>query len=156
VVKAAARRIVADHCTFDVRCEDGEVQVVMIQGQANVLAGGAPDNARPAVLQRGDRLVSDRGSDHRDKPNLTRMLAWQSGSAVFENDTLSDAVREMNLYSSEKLEIADRRVMGMRVSGVYRVGDNVGFARSVSLLLPVTIDRQNDRIVLSASDLQAR
>src|SRR6202012_5616302 len=36
VVQAAERRIVATRCNFDVRCDDGKVQVVLIHGEADV------------------------------------------------------------------------------------------------------------------------
>jgi transmembrane sensor len=155
IVQAAGRRIVANQCTFDVRCEDGDVQVVLIRGRASIQGadGQALAAARPSeTMQAGDRVVARGDRIRRDRPNLTPLLAWQTGSAVFENETLAGAIQEMNRYSSEKLEAADARVSDMRVSGVYRVGDNVSFARSISRLLPVTVDRQGDRLLLTAAD----
>jgi transmembrane sensor len=155
IVQAAERRIIAGQCTFDVRCEDGNVQVVLIRGRADIQSAantGSGPAPQQQMLQAGDRLVANGGHIRRDRPNLTPLLAWQTGSAVFENETLMDAVREMNRYSPEQLEVADSRVQGMRVSGVYRVGDNAAFARSISRLLPVNVDRLNDRLVLTAVD----
>ena len=40
----------------------------------------------------------------------------------------------------------------MKVSGVYRVGDNTNFARSLSRLLPVEIRVVDDRIQLVGDD----
>ena len=40
IVQAAEKKIVATRCNFDVRCEDGKVQVVLIHGEADVEAGG--------------------------------------------------------------------------------------------------------------------
>ena len=44
VVEAAQRRIVADHCNFDVRCDGEKVQVVLIHGEADIHpeAAGSP------------------------------------------------------------------------------------------------------------------
>jgi transmembrane sensor len=157
IVQAAERRIVANQCNFDVRCEDGKVQVVLIGGEAAMQPVGSPNIPRPQdVLRAGDRIVVEGGSNRRDRPNLTPLLAWQTGSAVFENETLADAVQEMNRYSSEKLEVADPRVKALRVSGVYRVGDNTAFARSISRLLPVNVDRRIDRLMLTAADSDSR
>jgi len=153
IVRAAERRIVANQCNFDVRCEDGKVQVVLISGEAAMQPAGSPNTRRPQdVLRTGDRVVVEGGSNRRDRPNLTPLLAWQTGSAVFENETLADAVQEMNRYSSEKLEVDDPRVKALRVSGVYRVGDNTAFARSISRLLPVNVDHRVDRLILTAAD----
>jgi transmembrane sensor len=157
IVEAARRKIIATQCNFDVHCEDGKVQVVLISGRADILPiASAFSLSRPSrseTLHGGDRLVSSDDDDRRDKPNLTPLLAWQSGSAIFENEALSEAIREMNRYSSEKLEVADDRVGRLRVSGVYRVGDNAAFARSIAKLLPIAVDRQGDRLVLTGADL---
>jgi len=58
----------------------------------------------------------------------------------------------MNRYSMLKLEIADNRISNMRVSGVYRVGDNAMFARALSHLLPIELRVANDQIQLLGDD----
>lgn len=159
VVQAAERRIIAGPCNFDVRCENGQVQVVLISGEVRVKSDDTQARNAKAdalLLRAGDRLIAQANRTRRDRPNLTPLLAWQTGSAMFENETLADAVREMNRYSSEKLELADERARTLRVSGVYRVGDNVSFARSVSRLLPLNVDRHGNRIVLTASESEDR
>jgi transmembrane sensor len=153
VVQAAERRIITRQCNFDVRCEDGKVQVVMIRGDAAIgsarsLRSEGSEAAK--TLHAGDRLVADGVKDRLDRPNLKPLVAWQSGAAIFEDERLGDAISEMNRYSSEKLEIADASVKRLRVSGVYHVGDNAGFARSVSKFLPISVSRQGDHLVLSA------
>ena len=52
IVEAAERRIVATRCNFDVRCEDGEVQVVLIHGEADVKPASAP-TAQGETLRSG-------------------------------------------------------------------------------------------------------
>jgi transmembrane sensor len=74
------------------------------------------------------------------------LLAWHTGQAIFENGRLSDAVAEMNRYSTVKLAIGDPQTGFLRVSGIYSVGDNVAFANSVSRLLPVRIVQGEGRI----------
>jgi transmembrane sensor len=81
--------------------------------------------------------------ERRDRPNLNHLLAWQSGSVVFENTDLAEAVQEMNRYSTARLEV-DPSVAGLKVSGVYRVGDNEAFARSIAKLLPITVRQEED------------
>ena len=44
IVEAAEHRIVATRCNFDVRCEDGQVQVVLIHGEADVKPASAPNS----------------------------------------------------------------------------------------------------------------
>lgn len=57
IVEAAEHRIVATRCNFDVRCEDGQVQVVLIRGEADVKPSSASDG-RGERLRAGERLVA--------------------------------------------------------------------------------------------------
>jgi transmembrane sensor len=144
VVEAAAKRIVAGRTTFDVRRDGERVSVVLIQGQASVDG---------AAVKAGQRLIASQALATVDQPNLTQMLAWQTGQAIFDNQTLAEAVAEMNRYSTVKLKIADRGIGALRMSGVYRVGDNAAFAHSVAKLLPVEV-RVRDGAVDLIADLQ--
>src|SRR5579883_652409 len=98
IVEAAQRQIVATRCNFDVRCEDGQVQVVLIHGEADVKPASAAPSSQGETLRSGERLVASNDSEKRDKPDLTRVLAWQTGYESFDGEALSDAVEEMNRY----------------------------------------------------------
>jgi transmembrane sensor len=147
VVAAAERKIVADRSNFDVRCEDGHVQVILTQGKAAIRL---PEHAQSATLRSGDRLIVRDDIAIVDKPNLTPLLAWHSGQAVFENTPLLEAVKEMNRYSTDKLEVEDSRVASLRVSGAYRVGDNYAFAHAVAALLNIAVRNDSNQMVLIA------
>ncbi len=147
-VKAANRLVQGGRSIFDVRRDGDDVSVVIIEGQVTV-TGGAADVRTAQRLGVGDRLTSRAASAPKlDKPNLQPLLAWQTGQAIFDGEPLPGAVAEMNRYSTLKLDVADARIAKFRVSGVYRVGDNLTFARSLTRLLPVTLLQQDDRIAL--------
>jgi transmembrane sensor len=147
VVQAAQRKIVATQCNFDVRCEDGEVQVVLIHGEADVAPVAAPKGSPVERLRPGERLVASVDMERRDRPNLSRALAWQTGSVVFENTGLADAAEEMNRYSMDRLEVSPA-LANLKVSGVYRVGDNEAFARSIAKLLPIAVRSDGNSTLL--------
>lgn len=142
-VAGAQQTIVAQQSDFDVRRDGENISVVLISGQASVNAG-----ARNATLKSGERLVASADGTRLDRPSLQPLLAWQKGQAILENEKLTDAVVEMNRYSEVKLAIGDRAIEGLRVSGVYKVGDNLGFARSIARLLPLKIQQAGDRVIL--------
>lgn len=148
VVDAAGQRVVADRTTLDVRRDGDRISVVLLQGRATVLA--VAPAARPRlVLERGERaIVAENIAPRIDRPNLAPLTAWQYGQAMFESETLAAAAAEMNRYSTIRLEVDDPLVANLKLSGVYRVGDNTAFARSVSQLLPVIIEHYPDHIVL--------
>jgi transmembrane sensor len=87
--------------------------------------------------------------EKRDKPDLSHVLAWQSGYQIFDKEELSQVVEEMNRYSTAKLA-ADPEVASLKVSGMYRVGDNAAFAHSLAKLLPITVRQIGDTYMLSA------
>ena len=138
----------ATRCNFDVRCEDGQVQVVLIHGEVDVKPLSAPQS-RGERLTAGERLVASNDIEKRDKPDMTHVLAWQSGYEMFDKEDLAQAAEEMNRYSTAKLAV-DPSVAGLKVSGLYRVGDNSAFAQSLSKLLPITVRQIGDTLVLSA------
>ena len=141
VVEAAQRRIVADHCNFDVRCDGERVQVVLIRGEADIRP--KTDGAPTARLRSGERMIATAGVEKFDRPKLAPLVAWQDGYAIFESTRLEEAAVEMNRYSDTKITV-DPRVADRKVSGVYRTGDNIAFARVVAQLVSVGV-RQDDQ-----------
>lgn len=144
VVNAAGAQIVAGRTTLDVSREGEDVTVILVRGSAAV-SGDQLAAEKPCVLKAGERLVLRRSDVHLDRPDLSRALAWQTGQVVFENATLSEAVRELNRYSVVKLE-TDTSAAPLRISGVFQVGDNIAFAQLVAELLPVSAHIETNRI----------
>jgi transmembrane sensor len=79
------------------------------------------------------------------------VLAWKRGEAIFDDVSLSEAVAEMNRYSSVQINVADGSALGdLRVSGVFKTGDNASFARAVASLHGLAVRERTDRLVLEA------
>jgi len=150
-VKAADNLVIGDRSVFDVRCDGDGVSVLLLRGQVAVESSDTKTE-KVRVLDGGERLTTSGATAKIDRPNLVSLIAWQTGQAVFDNCTLRLAVREMNRYSTTKLEIDDARIANMKLSGVYRVGDNTGFARALSHLLPIEVTIGEDRIGLTADE----
>jgi transmembrane sensor len=143
IVSTSSSRIVAAASALDIRRDGEEVSVLVIQGAAEIQRPNFP----VTKLLKGERFMAVANREGQlDRPNLIPLLAWQTGQAIFENGRLSDAVAEMNRYSTTKLAIADSGTAELRVSGIYSVGDNLSFANSVSRLLPVKIVQEDGRI----------
>jgi transmembrane sensor len=145
VIVTATRQVVARNGQIDVRCDQDDTAIVVSAGQAQVSGGPAP-----RALSVGERLRvgRDGGADAVDHPNLDDLLAWQSGRAVFRDQTLASAAEEMNRYTERKLVVADPNAAGLRLSGVYRVGDTAAFANAVAMLLPVRVVQTPDAILI--------
>lgn len=142
-VSGAQQTIVSHESDFEVRRDGETISVVLIDGHATVESHG-----HETVLQDGERLIASDADTRLDKPRLQPLLAWQKGRAILENDRLVDAIGEINRYSTMKLTIGDPAVAELRVSGVYKVGDNLGFARSIARLLPLRVMQSDDKVIL--------
>ena len=154
-VKVGDNIVVGNHSTLDMRRDGDRASILLLQGRVTVksdVAGAAP--AR--VLDGGERLTIVRTSVKLDKPDLVPLLAWHTGQAIFRDETLVQAAEEMNRYSTLRLEISDPRIRDMKVSGVYRVGDNLIFALALATLLPVLVRPLDDRIELSGDNKKLR
>jgi transmembrane sensor len=56
---------------------------------------------------------------------------------VFEDETVGNAVAELNHYSEHSIVVPDESVRQLRLSGVFRVGQPDRFASIIQELLPV-------------------
>jgi transmembrane sensor len=171
VVRAAGSEVVAVGTVFSVRMlrDNGRVDdalaVTLIEGQVSfrTAAHGAADGAAPAqplLLQPGDRVrfgeVVDassngvrRATTRVDRPRIEQVMAWKRNEAVFDDVSLADAVAEMNRYSRIPiLLVGDETLTRRRVSGLFRVGDNVAFARAVAALHSLVLRERQHRLEL--------
>ena len=169
VVRAAGTEVTATGTAFVVRLTPSgagareALDVTLVEGQVVVRRAdrepAAPAIAQPIVMAAGDRLRvhGDRGrkgastaaaaQPQRDRPRMDQVLAWKRGEAIFDNASLPDALAEMNRYSSTSI-VADAGLAELRVSGLYRTGDNASFARAVAALHGLALREHADRLEL--------
>lgn len=137
------------------------LEVTLIEGQVVLRpqAGlmGVAAGAGPVVMTAGERVRVDgamaapRTSKVRvDRSSLDRAVAWTRGEASFDDVTLNEAVAEMNRYSSKPIVIVHAdRLKALRVSGLFRTGDSVSFARAVAALHGLDVREHSDRLELA-------
>lgn len=155
-VMAGTQALTASRANFDVSLdgvvmavlsEDGPVSI-RSEKAAEAEAGGS---ATARVVAPGQRLVfADDKIVREERPDMSRAIAWRDGRLAFFEDSVSAAVAEMNRYTRRPIVILDPHVGQMQISGNYSVGDAEAFARSLSVLLPVTVGLEKDRVTLRA------
>ncbi|MCI4592164.1 DUF4880 domain-containing protein [Sphingobium sp. BYY-5] len=144
-VEAGSGSFVADRGRFDVRRDMGDrLAMTAMTGQANVAIAGAR-----RTIAAGQRLRSDGMHGVQiDRPDAETTQAWESGRAAFHEDRLDAVAAEANRYSMTRLVIADPRTADLRVSGMYRMGDNVALGQALSQLLSIPVRQVDDRVLL--------
>jgi len=157
IVSAGSHEITALGTSFVVRYEADRTAVTLVEGKVQVSddEGFLSDTTRvprheAAVLRPGERMTFTTQTPPRlDAPRIEAVTAWRRGEVLLDYTPLSDAVVEMNRYDTRQLVIDDPALASLSVSGVYRGGDSIGFARGVADLHGLTIREEGSRIHLS-------
>jgi len=149
-VYAGDRRVTAVGTTFDVRIAETngkpQVKVALIEGRIRVAAlqsGVVPTAAPEAISMVSGEMLTTSGNMPMSviAADTDDVAAWRSGVLNFEDVRLDAAVAEMNRYTTHPIEIADARIKGLRISGVFRSGDPAHFAAVVSEAVPIKVDQ---------------
>lgn len=171
VVTAGDRRIEALGTSFVVRRDDRQLAVTLVEGKVTVSSAPAsgfsglsersdkdslrsktsesPD-AGTVMLIPGERIVfANAQPAKKDRPPLEKLLAWQRREVALDNIALPDAVAEMNRYNRIPVQIATTETANVRVTGLFRAGDSMSFARAVAEAYHLEITEEPDKIVLS-------
>jgi transmembrane sensor len=132
-VSVGSREVIAVGTAFDVRLQDRQVKVTLVEGKVRIVR--ATNSVKPApalLLEAGSALVApENGADHVERLDTARVTSWRSGRLIFDGQRLVEVVAEMNRYSHERLEIADPALENRKVSGVFESTGGVGFAQAL-------------------------
>jgi transmembrane sensor len=156
VVMAGGREVTALGTSFDVRRDGTQITVTLLEGKVTVAAVSETQDAVvsvPAeveVLHPGQRLTFAPGRPPLlDRPQIQKVTDWQRGQVSLDNLSLADAVTEMNRYSEVQIRIERPEAAKVRVSGIFRTGDSMSFARAVSQTYGLQPVEQANAILLT-------
>lgn len=153
VVTAGDRTVTALGTKFDVRLDGQSVKVVLIEGRVAVeplrLRGVeriAPVLARH-TLDPGEQLVSIPDANIEiASVDTTRATSWERGQVIFRDNTIAEAVAEMNRYSDTQLVVDDPRIAQLKISGVFGVNREENFLAALTSFYPVEADKRSPRV----------
>ncbi|RRN63968.1 FecR family protein [Caulobacter sp. 602-1] len=130
---AAGGRTITDLGTeFDVRLDDGAITVTLAKGAVALPPAGGSGQAL-LLVRPGQQVTAAPGrADRVGQADLAEALAWRKPLLDFSSTPLSEAAAAVNRYGGGRVGILDPSVAAIRISGQYRAGDPVRFARSVA------------------------
>lgn len=145
VVSARDRQVTALGTAFDVWIQgDGRLQVLLVEGHVRVDPVRPKGIARliPALartdLTAGEQLLADASGDADVvAADVERDTAWNRGVLIFRNDSVGDAVREINRYSKVPIVVDDPGVASLKVSGIFPTASRADFVAALEALYPV-------------------
>lgn len=153
VVTAADRRVTAVGTAFDVRLDRGRVDVVLVEGRVTVepirprglqkllpvIAKETLDAGEQLTVNSADRVTVS-GAD------IDRATSWRHGQVIFRDDTLADAVAEMNRYGETQLVIEDPRIASLKISGVFATDRDTNFVAALTAFYPIEARRRSSLV----------
>ncbi|MCR5879461.1 FecR family protein [Phenylobacterium sp. J367] len=148
VVEADGARIRALGTKFDVRRENGAVNVTLLQGAVRV---SPASGAQPVVLAPNQQAVVQRSGPIRTAAaDAARTTSWTTGRLMFRQTPLASAIAEVNRYSDREVVLSDPALGARTVSGFFDVGDAESFAKGVAGLFDLSVtDEPGGRLLLS-------
>jgi transmembrane sensor len=156
IVSVGDQEIRALGTSFIVRHDDvQDLSVTLVDGRisvAPIAQNDAAPSQPPQFLAPGERLVVSRHqAPAMDRPELSRITAWERGRVEFEETPLKDAAIEMNRYNTIRITVPDAEVAQLRIGGVFHAGDSDEFVRIVTAALGLQVNQNGHDIVLSRS-----
>jgi len=160
VVMAGNRKVIAVGTSFTVRRDQisDATTVTLIEGRVAVAPTSAPDllpkqeTPEVKILSAGERLRIPRHAPSTlDTPSMDRVTGWMRGQLIFDHTPLSEAVQELNRYSTTRLRLRSPETGQIPVSGTFRVSDSVSFARAAAETYNLELVRRGDEILLRKS-----
>jgi transmembrane sensor len=146
VVEARQRRLVALGTAFDVRMDEQEMTVTIVEGAVRVEKQTGP--AAPTTLTAGDQFVADdKGADHVHPAEADKVTSWRKGQVVFDNTRLGDAVIELNRYSLTKIQV-EPEIADLRLSGAFNSGRQQAFIEAVTTYFPIAVASHDEHSIL--------
>ena len=151
IVEAGGRRVTAHGTAFDVRLDGpDQVQITLIEGRVSVEALKAPGADSASSADRVDLLPGDQllaGATRpatKRKTDVAKATSWREGQLIFDDDTLTAAVAEVNRYSTKKIVLADPRLGALRMSGVFIAGHSESFLETLVGHFPIKVAPDSD------------
>lgn len=144
VVKAGEGSVTALGTRFQVRHDDADAVVTLLQGSVEVALG--QERRKLRANEQARLSAADGIAVHAIDPDLVG--GWLDGWLRFRGTPLGEVVAEANRYSARKLRLGDPKLAEIELSGNFRTGDSASIASAASLILPVRVDDSGQNIVL--------
>lgn len=145
VVDAGTTDVQAIGTRFDVRRDDGQVRVILVDGIVEVRAAAPvskPGAQQRWILKPGEELTAGRAPVAPKPVDVAAATSWTDGRITFGAVPLTAAIAEVNRYSDQKIELDAPHVAAILVTGVFNSGDTDAFVAAVSDLHGLRAVRQ--------------
>lgn len=132
---------------FGVRINDDATSVFVLSGLVDVSVERHGDTHRLGAGEGLDYTPAGRVSPVRNI-DAAALSAWSEGSLVLNGVTLQELADEVARYNRVKIQIIDSTLNEYRISGTFSIHGTEDIFDAVERMLPVTVVKENTRILL--------
>ena len=139
-VKAASSLTTALGTVFQVEHDGDEVIVTLSEGSVMV-ANERPTTSWREQLAPGEQLTVDSVSARPRKQQIDPQIAtsWIRGRHLFRGTPLSEALGEVNRYTTKKVRLGDPGLADLPVAGSFVAGDSELIVEALAAVLPLRV-----------------
>jgi transmembrane sensor len=159
IVTAADRRVIAVGTAFNVRLDADSMSVTLVEGKVRTEQMGATQGEGEVFLAPGQQLVTKRqgGARALARPapayflrttDVEKVTGWRAGRVFLDDLPLVDAVAEMNRYSTVQIVVTEPLLRNLRVSGMFRAGEQDAFVAALEQYYPILAKRRGEREIV--------
>jgi transmembrane sensor len=152
IVEISDKRVVAVGTQFEVRRDNNEMRVLVLEGTVRIEHAGIFSKTPQTRLAAGSAARTAKTAVLIDQPaaaQVEQLLSWRTGYLLFRDTALADAVADFNRYSTRKIVIEDAAIAGIRIGGHFRCDDADAFLWLLQSGFPINVEKRSDRIILT-------
>lgn len=124
---------------FSVRQENRLTSVVVREGVIELFPSHGGDTAGVRVSAGYAVSASDTAIGNPQQTAVESALAWQRGRLVFQDNALAEVVRELNRYVDVPIQVQDRALARLRISGTVSVESPKAILDILPKIAPVSV-----------------
>ncbi|MGG4604829.1 FecR family protein [Paenalcaligenes sp. Me131] len=130
---------------FSVRQERSQTSVVVREGVVEVFPSTSTGLTGVRLSAGYTVAASATAIGNPQQVAVESVLAWQRGRLVFQDNALSEVVRELNRYMVQPIQVQDKALGRMRVSGTVSVENPDAILDILPKIAPVSVVRVPER-----------
>ena len=140
----------------EVTIKEGRVELKSFHGgtrnegnQNMSLFSTVVNTSQTAIVDRRKHVLK-----HNTKEEIERKLAWREGLIIFSGEPLNRVVEEISRYIPVKFVITDPELNGVRIGGIFRIGDTAAMLDILETGFDVNISRSGNNLVYLSRGIQ--
>jgi transmembrane sensor len=123
---------------FTVRSREGSLRVVLIHGSVE-LRDSSTGKLRAKMVPGQQATITGKGGEVIvAAADLPSVLAWRDGQLVLKDAPLDEVLREFSARATADIVLSEPESGRLRVSGVYRIADVIGFLNTLCTIYPLS------------------